>query len=160
MKWIIAAAIIRPQMLWCWPHLYHVILFDIHLNFEWMWVHVLCTPKERTTHHYHPWSLCEPPLSSTDPDKTSHSGNMNHPWIRPLRRCDQRRWQPFNVTPRVTKHLDRCPLAKHWYWELSSRMNNKRMMRLRTRLATRASLWSHPLRPVLIWQCTVVAGPD
>lgn len=157
-NWIIVATIIRPNMLWCWPHLYHDILFDIRLNFEWMWVRVLCTlwirgkPTIITL-----WACVNPLWAALTQTKQAIQGT----WITPGSVV----WDGVisasgNVTPHVTKHLDRCPLAKHWYWELSSRMNNKRMMRLKTQLATRASLWSYHLRPVLIWQCAVVAGLD
>lgn len=88
------------------------------------------------------------PFEQHWPNKSSHSVNMSHPWICWLIRCDQLLWQPLNVTPCVTKHLEHRPLAKHWYWELLSRINNKWVMRLRTRLGARASLWFHLHLPV------------
>lgn len=90
---------------------------------------------------------CEPVLSSTGLDTSSY------PWICWLRHCDQLLWQQFSVTPHVTKHLELCPLAKLQYWEPASTINNKWMMRLRTRLGARASLWFHLHLPVLITLC-------
>lgn len=109
-----------------------------------------------------PKNVCRAPvnhlMSSTDLDKSSLSVNMSHPWICRLRRCDQLNWQPFNVTPHVTKHLEQRPLAKRRYWELASRINNKWVMRLRARLGARASLWFHLHLPVSLPQRAVLAG--
>lgn len=91
-----------------------------------------------------------PVIQAVSPVKSGHSVNMSHLWICWWRLCDRLHWQRFSITPRVTKHLDQSPLAKHCYWELGSRINNKWMMRLRTRLGARASLW-FPLH--LLIQC-------
>lgn len=61
-------------------------------------------------------NMCRAPasrhLSSAGPDKSSRSANMSHPWICWWRRCDQLLWQRLNVTPCVTKHLERRPLCQ------------------------------------------------
>lgn len=139
---------------------------EIYHNVSWMcgqWI------TEKITHIIHRQFFkkvylqypCKATAScSSDLDKSTHSVNMSHPWICWWRRRDQLLWQQFSVTPHVTKHLEHRPLARHWYWEPVSRINNKWMMRLRTRLGARASLWIHLHFPVLITACAVLAGPD